>query len=56
MYDKRHSDGLRLHDIYTKLHDDQFRNLRNIIVITTTTILEAVILVLPIEGIYGICL
>jgi hypothetical protein len=43
--------GLRWHDIRTNFHDDRFSDLINITVITAT-ILEAVLLVLLIEGIY----
>jgi hypothetical protein len=42
--------GLRWHDIHTKFHDDQFRCLSNITVITAT-IWEAVMLALLFEGI-----
>jgi hypothetical protein len=48
-----HWDGLRCRDIRTKFHDDRFRHLSNITVITAT-IWEAVMLVLLNEGIYEV--
>jgi hypothetical protein len=41
--------GLRWHDIHTRFHDDQIRRLSNIMVINTT-VSEAVMLVILIEG------
>jgi hypothetical protein len=42
------------HDICTKFHDDQFRHLSNITVITAT-ICKSVMLVSLIKGIHHIC-
>jgi hypothetical protein len=53
IHEVHHWDGLRWHDIYTKSHDNQFRHLSHIIVITTSW--EAVKLVLMIDGIYELC-
>jgi hypothetical protein len=39
--------------VYTKIHDDRFRHLTNVTVISAT-ILESVILVLLVEGIYEV--
>jgi hypothetical protein len=36
IYELSRLNGLRWHDIHTKFHDDRFRNLSNITVITTT--------------------
>jgi hypothetical protein len=44
------SNGLKWYDMHTKSHDNRFRYLSNIAV-NTATILEAVMLVLLIEGI-----
>jgi hypothetical protein len=48
--------GLRLHDtrLHTKFHDNQFKHLSHITIITRT-IWESVMLVLLIEGIYEVC-
>jgi hypothetical protein len=51
IYDVRRLNGLRWHDILTKFRDVLYRHLNNITDITTT-IWEAVILVLLTEGIY----
>jgi hypothetical protein len=50
IYELRRWDGFIWHDICTKFHDDWFKHLNNIMVITAT-IWEAVMLVLMIEGI-----
>jgi hypothetical protein len=49
-YDVCHWNGVRGQDIYTKFNDDRFRHL-SVITVITATILEVVMLVLPIEGI-----
>jgi hypothetical protein len=53
IYDVGRWNRLRWHDICTMFHDDRFRYLNNITVITAT-IWEAVMLVLLIEGIYEV--
>jgi hypothetical protein len=50
-YEVRRLDDLRWHGIHTKFHDDPFRN-SSVIEITTSTILEATVLVLLMRGIY----
>jgi hypothetical protein len=49
----RHFDSLKCHGIHTTFYGDQFRHLNNIKV-TSSTILEASVLVLLKVGIYGI--
>jgi hypothetical protein len=49
-----HWNWLKWHDKCSKFHDDQFRHLSNVTVITAT-IWEAVMLVLLIKGTYGVC-
>jgi hypothetical protein len=36
IYEAHHRDGLKWHDIHSKSHDDRFRHLSNIAVITAT--------------------
>jgi hypothetical protein len=53
IYDVRRWNGLMWHAICTKFHDDRFKHL-SIITAITATILEAVMLVLLIGGIYEV--
>jgi hypothetical protein len=53
IYEVCRLNGLRRHDMHTKFHDDRFRHLSNITVITAT-IREAVMLVLLIERIHEV--
>jgi hypothetical protein len=52
-YGVRHRDGLRWHDIRTKIHYDQFRHSTNITIITAT-IREGGVLVLLMGGTYEV--
>jgi hypothetical protein len=54
-YEVCQSDGLRWHDVYMTFHDDWFRHSSSIKGITST-IGEAVVLLLLIRGIYEVCL
>jgi hypothetical protein len=53
IYDVRHWDGLRWHDIRTKFHDDWFKHL-SIFAVNTATVWDTIMLVLLIEGIYEV--
>jgi hypothetical protein len=53
IYEVHRSDGLRWHDIHTKSHDDRFRHSINFKG-STSTVREAVMLVLLMRGIYDV--
>jgi hypothetical protein len=55
IYEVCHLDGLRWHDIHTRIHDNWFRHSSNIKVVTLT-ISEAALLVLLMGGIYEVAI